>query len=406
MLKKCLFTCLILLTTSFFCQIEPNDSFGNKEQLNATDTLFYNTEWAVCNKINAKYYRIIKRENELFIVFDYYLNDTLQMVAKCKSIYPEIKEGECTYFYENGKPETKGYYHEDKQVGIWKNYNKKGRLINTQDYRFNEVTSYDNITWAPQNQSSLIVCNVNYRFKLNNTILSSGHGLGVELGFNFGYFISQKLLLAPFVGIGTRDLFYPTQFNKNYIHSYNTNYNATALTDNDSIVVNYFNSVIGARGYYHERQSYFGLMIKLPYKHFPIIKLYAGESSLSYKTLNTTVNLKPYVSSSQKTDNDYHDITRKLAWAVEVYLFNGRSRIRNYSNTVFSTKQQNRLKWNTNLLALSVYIQHFDLKQSNYMFSDGYHNIKVPFATFMNPEFTNKYKSENYIGLRLSWGIF
>ena len=35
----------------------------------------------------------------------------------------EKKEGEFTFYYENGNVESTGMFHEDKRVGAWKYYN-------------------------------------------------------------------------------------------------------------------------------------------------------------------------------------------------------------------------------------------------------------------------------------------
>ncbi len=404
----------LIIVIFFSCQLlfafsqNTNDSLRSVESAtNLSDTIFYNKKWDPTSKEDAMYYRLITFDGKSdYLVKDYFMNGTLQMEAHCKSINPEIKQGACTYYHPNGKRKAVGNYSNDKAVGVWNYYGPRGLNIDSKDFSPIIASSYDSSSWVSQNQSSLLVCNINYRFKINEGQISSGHGLGLELGFNFGYFISQKLLLAPFVGIGMRDIFYPTRFSSSYVNDFNANFNGSSMTGNDSIAVNYMASIINDKQYYHERNSYVGLMIKLPYKHMPIIKIYTGESSLAYKTLDEKIQLKPYVSSDKKTDNDYFDINRKMNWGLEVFLYNGHTHVRNYESQYLSVANRKRLKWCTNALALSIYVQQFDVYHSHFSFSDGYHDVDVPMTAFMNESFMNKYKKDYFVGLRLSYGIF
>lgn len=406
MLKHVLVILFFIQTLCGFSQNVLDSLETVKQTQNLADTIFYNKNWEVSSKKEAMYYRLIKAEDKGYLVSDYFMNGTPQMVAHCSSINPEIKQGECIYYHPNGKRKAQGYYNNDKAVGIWNYYGPRGVRIDSKDLSPVEVPVYDSSSWIPQNQSSLFLFNVNYRFKINKGQISSGHGLGLELGFNLGYFISQKLLFAPFVGMGMRDIFYPTRFNSSYVKDFEANNHSASLSGNDSIAVNYMASIIGERQYYHERHSYFGLMIKLPYKYMPILKIYTGESSLSYKTAGEPIQLKPYVSGDKKTDNDYFDISRRINWGVEVFLYNGRTRVRNYENQIFSAENRKRLKWTTNSLALSLYVQQFDTYHAHFGFSDGYHDVDVPMSTFMTASFMNKYKRDYFVGLRLSYGIF
>lgn len=404
--KRILIVVLCLQNTLMFSQ-NSKDSLNIITKTNyLKDTIFYDINWIISERNQAAYYRLIKKTKRGYLVNDFYINGNPQMKARYSSIAPEIKHGKCIYYHTNGKIESEGHYYNDTAVGYWYYHNTKGRFTHQKKFKDAYIPTYDSSSWKPQNQSSLLIANVNYRFNFNNSQINSGHGLGLEFGFNLGYFISQKFLFAPFVGMGMRDLFYQTKFTSGYVQSFNNNYYGNTLTGNDSIVVNYMKNLINSKGYFHERNSYAGVMMRLPFKYMPIIKLYTGESSLAYKTLNETIQLKPYVSGDKKTDNDYFDITRRMNWGAEIFLYNGRTRVRNYDNTVFSVAQCKRLKWSTNLLALSVYIQEFDTYHSHFTFSDGYHDVSVSMSTFMNSSFMQSHKKDYFIGLRLSYGVF
>lgn len=383
-----------------------NDSLGIKSNYSINDTIYFDKDWKECEKVSALYFRLITTRDSLYQVNDYYLDGTLQMSALCSSINPEIKHGLCTYYHPNGKRERKGMYYNDKPIGVWNYYNKRGINYNYYDYSFEEVKSFDSSSWKSINQSSLFIGNINYRFKINKGSINSGHGFGIEAGLNLGYFFSQKLLAAPFLGWGMRDILYNTRFNSNYLNDFNNNYNGTSLTGNDSIAINYMADLMNKKGYFHDLTTYYGLMIKLPFNYMPIVKIYRGNTSLSYKTLNETIQLEPRVSSDKKTDKDYYDISRKMNWGVELFLYNGHTQITNYGNTSLSAKIRRKYKWSINALAFSIYAEEYDTYHSRFSFSDGYHNIDVPMESFMNKSFMNKYKKEYYVGLRLSCGIF
>ena len=57
------------------------------------DTIYYNKKWGVCNALDAQYYRLIVKENNLFKVKDCYLNGIVQMKGVYSSLNPDVKEG-------------------------------------------------------------------------------------------------------------------------------------------------------------------------------------------------------------------------------------------------------------------------------------------------------------------------
>ena len=98
------------------------------------DTSYFDKLWHPCKKEESKYYRLTQSINGLYKIQDFYNNGILQMDAFAKSIEPEILEGKCTYFYENGNIKSSGLYRKDEPIGVWTYYDKKGKLTNTYDY--------------------------------------------------------------------------------------------------------------------------------------------------------------------------------------------------------------------------------------------------------------------------------
>lgn len=101
-----------------------------------SDTLYFDSEWQSCKKSRATYYSIAEPFEDGYIIKDMFIKtNTPQMVVFSKQIQPPIKEGTCTYYYQNGKIESEGRYSNNKKVGIWVNYSKKGKATYV-DYNF------------------------------------------------------------------------------------------------------------------------------------------------------------------------------------------------------------------------------------------------------------------------------
>lgn len=379
------------------------------------DTLFMDKNWNKSIKENAIYYRLEENKEGKFIVRDYYYpSNVVQMKAvgiKTPGSDTITFHGKCVYYHPNGKKSSEGIYRFNNRIGEWNWYTEKGRPGSVESFDDTTYVTYSKTSFRPQNQSSLFIMNAGYRFKLNKEYISSGHGLSMEFGFNAGYFISQKLLLAPFVGLGFADRFYNTAFTDNYKKDFNSSLDMSNLYGNDSVVVAEYKHLINGNHYFHEKTGYFGLMIKLPYKYVPVIKLYRGFSSLSYKTGLEVLSLKPAPEPGQnRTDNDYFDISGTLQFGAEVFLFTGLSTVSEYSGDNHTNNYLNdvskRKRYQVSLFRLSAYFEVFDYSKASFSYDDGIHAVDVPFSKVMSQNFMRKYKNPYNIGLRLSFGMF
>lgn len=268
------------------------------------------------------------------------------------------------------------------------------------------VYADDSVSWKPINQSSFFVGNLYYRFRLNKKPLNSGNGPGVELGLNFGYLFNQKLLIAPYVGYGRRDIFWYTRYSNSYLADFDANFDGSNLHGNDSTIIYRTRQLMAEGRYFHDRQSYYGIMIRLPYTWAPVVKIYRGEYSSAIKTIESTVQLQPIVSSDKLYDNDYYDISRDLNIGVEVMLLSGYSKKSPYAADNYFIPKSKRKDFLSHLGCISIYFEQLNFKSTHYSFSDGYHNVDVPMSNFMSKEFMNKHKFEYNLGLKMSFGFY
>ena len=94
-----------------------------------TDKIFYDKQWKVTTiKDSIAFYRILKKENDKYIVNDYYQSGILQMNGTCSSLNPDIREGVFIYYHENGQISGQGEYVKDKKEGKWKMYDYEGKI--------------------------------------------------------------------------------------------------------------------------------------------------------------------------------------------------------------------------------------------------------------------------------------
>ncbi|MES2829483.1 MAG: energy transducer TonB [Bacteroidota bacterium] len=105
-MKSTLFISTILVT------LLSTASYGQK-----TDTLFYDGNWKATTKSNQVYYRIATPTDDgHFLVKDYYKDGSLHMTGAFKTLSPEVKDGEFTWYYLNGNKKTTSTYVADKST--------------------------------------------------------------------------------------------------------------------------------------------------------------------------------------------------------------------------------------------------------------------------------------------------
>jgi len=121
--------------------------FGNV--FSVGDTIYYNDHWNKCSRDAAAYYRIVELttgSNHPFLIRDFYVNDTLQMIGFFSSLEPETKQGEFKYFHENGRLSQVSTYIDGKMNGFIAWYYENGNLRETGIYK-NGIAFGENITY-------------------------------------------------------------------------------------------------------------------------------------------------------------------------------------------------------------------------------------------------------------------
>ena len=97
-------------------------------------TEYYDKYWKKIDyNIGAEYYRTIQKIKDssnikLFLVKDFYKNDTLQMEGTYLDIDKKIKRGKFTYYFQNGKKKREVTYINNKKEGEFKQYYDSGQL--------------------------------------------------------------------------------------------------------------------------------------------------------------------------------------------------------------------------------------------------------------------------------------
>lgn len=81
----------------------------------AQEKIYFNKDWFLCQKDDAKFYRILEEADTLLKVTDYYINDGKQAegfvenskinreILKIRGVFEQTTIGDWTYFLKNGK---------------------------------------------------------------------------------------------------------------------------------------------------------------------------------------------------------------------------------------------------------------------------------------------------------------
>lgn len=107
---------------------------------------YYNKNWEKSTKKDRYYTREIYKKNDTsFLVKDYYLIDSIEMIGYFKSTDPEIQDGLFTFYYASGIKHYEGNYCNGAVCGKWIKYDERGNIIDTINYEYKtrECQPYD-----------------------------------------------------------------------------------------------------------------------------------------------------------------------------------------------------------------------------------------------------------------------
>ena len=83
-------------------------------------TTYYNEQWKITTKDQAAYYRPSpQKENELWLIKDYYITGELQFEGHSKAKDKELWDGDITWYFPNGRIEDKYRYKNGKLIGVY-----------------------------------------------------------------------------------------------------------------------------------------------------------------------------------------------------------------------------------------------------------------------------------------------
>jgi antitoxin component YwqK of YwqJK toxin-antitoxin module len=92
------------------------------------------------DSLKASFYRITEKDDQGWLVKDYYITGELEMVARCLQIKPTVvKDGPAVFYYKNGKKQMEGNYVIDSQRGMFKDYYENGRARSEINYKENKA---------------------------------------------------------------------------------------------------------------------------------------------------------------------------------------------------------------------------------------------------------------------------
>lgn len=86
---------------------------------------YFSVEWQPqLTSYHAKYYRIIEKQGDGYLVKDFLVaSDNLYRTMECSEVKPEIvRDGKAVRYFENGAVESEGLYEDDLRTGLWRTY--------------------------------------------------------------------------------------------------------------------------------------------------------------------------------------------------------------------------------------------------------------------------------------------
>lgn len=98
-----------------------------------TDTVYFNAKWERTDRDNRHFYRVIYREDstESIRVQDFYPNHVKQMEGWCSSLDPEVRNGDFTWWHEDGKKHREMTFENGNPIKITE-WDNDGKIVRQQ----------------------------------------------------------------------------------------------------------------------------------------------------------------------------------------------------------------------------------------------------------------------------------
>ncbi len=96
----------------------------------AGDTIYFDQNWNQSSRDEASYFRLVSIDTSriLFTVRDFFSNGKLQMEGAYRSINPDVKIGEFTYWYQNGVKHISCHFKNGRLDGPYEEWYENGSL--------------------------------------------------------------------------------------------------------------------------------------------------------------------------------------------------------------------------------------------------------------------------------------
>ncbi|MES2394510.1 MAG: hypothetical protein V4549_00820 [Bacteroidota bacterium] len=256
--------------------------------------------------------------------------------------------------------------------------------------------------FKPIQRSALFLFTAGYRMPVNeNTIINSGRGLYFEGGLNPGILLSKKLVLGFYAGWAWKDKLWSTSFNSDFVNDYRSSLDlephfssldSTVILSSKELISNADGRSIpipgcGAKSF-NNFSIYYGIVLRLPYKYLPTLKLYTGVTRSHFQGDGN-------LATKDKEFNVFQ--LRRAMYGCELVVFRGLQRVSQCPGWKYPLSK--------NIGQLSLYYESCDFYNSSLYFYDGNQRTDIPLKKFMAPSFLEKYKTEVSWGFKLSFAI-
>lgn len=102
--------------------------------------VFYDKDWFPAAEADAMYYRTIsKKDDNSWVVNDYYKNGRLQMSGEATLAFPLVRKGKYQYYYQDGKLSSESNYTENVLNGRSLGYYNTGELQYEYTYAYGKL---------------------------------------------------------------------------------------------------------------------------------------------------------------------------------------------------------------------------------------------------------------------------
>ncbi len=250
--------------------------------------------------------------------------------------------------------------------------------------------------------SALFLFTAGYRMPLNTSkINNSGHGIYLEGGLNPGHLISKNHVIGLYAGYAFMDKSWSTSFNENFSNDYSSSIKKDSdFSKTDSSIINssieLFKTKKGISDImpgcqmnsFHNYSLYYGIIIKLPYKYLPTLKLYKGTMRSYYKGDGNILGNK----------SDYHIVElRRNMYGCELMIIN--------LDQLLKRNKTKKHAVNNRGGGLSIYYENYNFYNSTLYYYDGITKTNLSLKNFTTSTFLKKYRNEFNAGFKLCFYI-